>query len=558
MATNVVSDRATAMRLVGEGDLSGAIRILGPLVEASGEPEERIVLGTIAYIATDYGLAQAQFERAYRDLQARGLPRRAAIAATALARLFVDGLEDQVVGRGWLARALRLLEHEEPCVEKGYVLVGMVGASVENAEELEANAHRALDIAHRFQDRDLECKALGDAGLALVSMGRIQDGMAHLDEAFTMIAGGDCKNPSIISQVMCGMLSACDRCGDVQRAESWLRFREKSSGGAANHTFAHCLSAFGSLLCQLGRWQEAETALRLGLSRGETSFRHTRLTARAALADLWIRQGRLDEAALLIDPDVDRVEIMGPRARLHLARRQWELAAAVAGQALRQLTGDQLRAAPLLLVLVDAELGRGNTEAAGGAAMELQRLADASEVPALAAQAALGLGKTAAAKGDLAAAAKHFDIGLGALAGSDWPILRAALHLELARAHAPDAPPLAVVDGQAALAIYQRVGAPEAADAAKLLRSLGIQATAGASQRSALDVLSRREREVLQALAQGLSNPEIAKRLFITAKTAEHHVSSILSKLGLRNRAEAAAFAASFQISQDPGVSPGR
>jgi len=208
MATNAVSDRATAMRLVGEGDLSGAIRILGPLVEASGEPEERIVLGTIAYIATDYGLAQAQFERAYRDLQARGLPRRAAIAATALARLFVDGLEDQVVGRGWLARALRLLEHEEPCVEKGYVLVGMVGASVENAEELEANAHRALDIAHRFQDRDLECKALGDAGLALVSMGRIPDGLARLDEAFTMIAGGDCKNPAFISQVMCGMLSA--------------------------------------------------------------------------------------------------------------------------------------------------------------------------------------------------------------------------------------------------------------------------------------------------------------------------------------------------------------
>jgi ATP/maltotriose-dependent transcriptional regulator MalT len=252
------------------------------------------------------------------------------------------------------------------------------------------------------------------------------------------------------------------------------------------------------------------------------------------------------------------VEIMGPRARLHLARRQWELAAAVAGQALRQLTGDQLRAAPLLLVLVDAELGRGNTDAAGGAAVELQRLADASEVPALAAQAALGLGKTAAAKGDVAVAAKHFDIGLGALAGSDWPILRAALHLELARAHAPDAPPLAVVDGQAALAIYQRVGAPEAADAAELLQSLGVQATAGPSQRSALDVLSRREREVLQALAQGLSNPEIAKRLFITAKTAEHHVSSILSKLGVRNRAEAAAFAASFQISQDPGVSPGR
>lgn len=72
---------------------------------------------------------------------------------------------------------------------------------------------------------------------------------------------------------------------------------------------------------------------------------------------------------------------------------------------------------------------------------------------------------------------------------------------------------------------------------------------------TALDVLSRREREALSLLAKGLSNPAIAQRLCITPKTAEHHVSSILSKLGLRNRAEAAAFAASFQISQNPGAS---
>lgn len=55
---------------------------------------------------------------------------------------------------------------------------------------------------------------------------------------------------------------------------------------------------------------------------------------------------------------------------------------------------------------------------------------------------------------------------------------------------------------------------------------------------------------MLALLARGMSNPEIATHLFITPKTAEHHVSSILAKLRLRNRAEAAAFAASFQISQ--------
>ena len=132
--------------------------------------------------------------------------------------------DDKVVGRAWLARALRLLEHEESCVEKGYVAVGLFGAYVESVDELEASASMALDIAHRFQDRNLECKALGDSGLALVSMGHVRDGMARLDEAFTMIIGGDCKDPAVINQVACGLISACDRCGDAVRAEAWLRF----------------------------------------------------------------------------------------------------------------------------------------------------------------------------------------------------------------------------------------------------------------------------------------------------------------------------------------------
>jgi DNA-binding NarL/FixJ family response regulator len=54
-----------------------------------------------------------------------------------------------------------------------------------------------------------------------------------------------------------------------------------------------------------------------------------------------------------------------------------------------------------------------------------------------------------------------------------------------------------------------------------------------------LDMLSERELEVLQLVAQGLSNREIAERLIITEGTAKNHVSNILSKLGVRDRTQA-------------------
>jgi NarL family two-component system response regulator LiaR len=65
-------------------------------------------------------------------------------------------------------------------------------------------------------------------------------------------------------------------------------------------------------------------------------------------------------------------------------------------------------------------------------------------------------------------------------------------------------------------------------------------------------LLTRREREVLELLAEGMSNPEIARRLVISRSTVKFHVSSILSKLGTSSRTETVALAIRRNLVRSP------
>jgi NarL family two-component system response regulator LiaR len=64
--------------------------------------------------------------------------------------------------------------------------------------------------------------------------------------------------------------------------------------------------------------------------------------------------------------------------------------------------------------------------------------------------------------------------------------------------------------------------------------------------------LSKREREVLELLAEGLSNAEIAERLFVSIAAVKYHVSNILSKLGATNRTEAVSLAMQHNLLSKP------
>ncbi len=77
----------------------------------------------------------------------------------------------------------------------------------------------------------------------------------------------------------------------------------------------------------------------------------------------------------------------------------------------------------------------------------------------------------------------------------------------------------------------------------EMLRLVGEQRERGREAQSALARLTRREREVLQALADGLNDKEIAERLQISAETARTHMVNILAKLGVDSRLQALVFA---------------
>jgi DNA-binding NarL/FixJ family response regulator len=81
-------------------------------------------------------------------------------------------------------------------------------------------------------------------------------------------------------------------------------------------------------------------------------------------------------------------------------------------------------------------------------------------------------------------------------------------------------------------------------------------ATAASGPPRAVAALTPREREVLDLLVAGMSNPEICERLVVSDATAKTHVSRILQKLGLRDRVQVVIYAYESGLAR-PGTPPG-
>ena len=347
---------------------------------------------------------------------------------------------------------------------------------------------------------------------------------------------------------------------DYERGRRYLgRCLEIAREAGLDGRVVSVYASLGSASCALHRFAEAERHLDQGLALTEAS-----------------------------DLDIVRVYMLGWQAIVHLHQGRWATAEAMASEVVRRTdVSDHNRVAGLVaLGRLRARQGRADGQAVLDEALTLAIRSDAFQhvgpVRAARAEAAWLAGD---AKRTLAEADAAYEAAVqkehGWLAGElafwrwragaveappDWIAEPFALQISGAwrasaeawrRLGCPYERARALADGDAAaqgeaLAIFDRLGAqPAAADLRRTMRAQGIRQLPRGPRpatRGNRFGLTTRQLDILQLLAEGLSNAEIAARLSIAPKTAEHHVAAVLAKLDVPSRQAAVRLARSENL----------
>jgi DNA-binding CsgD family transcriptional regulator len=545
-----VSDDSDSLVAAGEqaleaGEWSMARSAFEAALELEETPEALLGLGNALWWLDETEASLRHRERAYAAFRNRPDPFHAAATALQLAAHYGGNLGDVPAARGWGARAGRLVEEFELAPLEGWVLLGRAAGASSGGDPQtgEGLARQALEIARRAGDTDLELCALSQLGGALVLLGRVEEGAPLLDEAMAGALGGE-GGPQTVVHASCVTIVCCSRAAELKRAAQWIRAAgEFNRRYGSPHLDAVCRTAYGAVLLATGRWAEAATELESALRKmSETAEPVVRTEALAKLAELRVAQGRLEEAARLLEGIEDHAATTYATAAFHLARRELVQAASILRRRLRSVGEQTLESAMLLELLTEVEIEQGAPEAALTKARRLAAPSARSSCAVTAARGARALGRALLATGAGDRAAPYLERALEAFGDLELPLDACRSRLLLARAIAAAEPEAAIAEARGALAGFEALGAAHDADAAAaFLRALGVKAARSGPR--GVGLLTKRELEVLALLGEGLSNPQIAERLFLSRKTVENHVASVLFKLELSGRAEAAAYA---------------
>jgi len=160
---------------------------------------------------------------------------------------------------GWLARARRSLERSGlDCVEAGYLITLEHQIGAHDLETAHALAERAAGIGERFADADLVACARQLQGKALILAGRMEAGLALLDEAMTAVTAGE-VSPLVSGLLYCSVIDACLLVFALDRAREWTSaLAEWCAGQEELFAFTGICRVRRAEILQLqGAWQEA-------------------------------------------------------------------------------------------------------------------------------------------------------------------------------------------------------------------------------------------------------------------------------------------------------------
>ncbi|HZZ96019.1 MAG TPA: LuxR C-terminal-related transcriptional regulator, partial [Jatrophihabitantaceae bacterium] len=414
-------------------------------------------------------------------------------------------------------------------------------------------------------------------GMSLVLLGTVEDGVHHVRAGHEIVrVHGDLddrrradSNLSYALLIAGKTREACDV--SVSGLQTMRRYGLAAAGGGAltSNTIV--------LLRMSGRWADAEElsdeaeshgladglALRIALSRTELEI---------ARGEFERARGHLDRAWQLAGPQA-KAEVLADlhlaEANIALAHDDPQAAASAVDRAAEMLDDDAPRLSARTCVVglrVEAELatksrrvrsGDTDTERADRFHARLDAARSGTPSPEVRAYGATG-------DGEYARALRRSEPDTWRAAGEQWSSLerprglaysllrQAEAELSLRRAAA------ARNSLRQAHEVAVELGAQPIVAAAESLAELGRVTLDRPADTSVIEVrdgtdiayvrLTARERQVLAELAAGLSNREIAEKLYLSHRTVGVHVSSLLAKLGARSRTEAAAAAAQLNL----------
>lgn len=401
-------------------------------------------------------------------------------------------------------RSIRVLEPNGESAElaRAYSGLSQLAMLASRDEEAIAWGTKALELAHRVGDERVRAHALINIGVARSNA--VPPDRAALREAFEI----------------------ADRVGDRHEAMRalialawthmhWVpttaaQYAEKGITYAEQHQIdtlgSYLRATLAWLELRAGRWPRAEELIRRELEMGDTV---SQLLSRIVEAELVVRRGDSNAGELLAEVRVladqtQELQRIGPILELEL---EWSLT--------RDEPWPESRFNDVIGAYASHTVWTGKLMG-WAAVVGLPVDVEAPKPPPYAAMAARDWRGAADAFGDIG-----------------WTYDRALM--------------LSLLEGEGelneALLIARRLdAAPLEKRVKKRMRALGI-AIPRRPRQTTLDNpagLTSRQLEVLELLAKGLTNAQIAERLFISSRTAEHHVEAILLKLDVSSRVEAA------------------